>query len=356
MISWFKLDHNIINDLRLRRFSSEEKWVWLTLLCLASQSDDRGTITADSEDIADLCDYEQQDLKYLLDKFRVKGLIDYSPEGIKITDWDKKQRCKPSDTPEATRERKRKQRARSRDLPPDSHTPVTPLSRDCSATDKIRSEEKRVDTEEIRERVDPETRAKIFENFDFVEIATEPGKVDRPVEVLNDRISLVPSKTTNVPPAPPRTSCERQNHALSCGAKSDPDYVRFRTFYERLCNVTNGNAGNRTDSEWAWDHIQQDGPIVNDEFWQGLEAYGQQKIAQFRSEGRAIGVKGCKNFLLDREWITALEKQRVQQQALNHGVDLTSPQSVKAAAVSAQTDVAFEGMKKLREERRNAVR
>jgi hypothetical protein len=89
-ITWLKLDHNIITDVKLRRFNSKEKWAWITLLCLASQNeDDRGVVKDELEDIADLCDYGKQDFQYLLDKFKTKGMIEFSAGQIKIINWEK---------------------------------------------------------------------------------------------------------------------------------------------------------------------------------------------------------------------------------------------------------------------------
>jgi hypothetical protein len=138
-ITWFKLDHNIIGDVKLRKFSPKEKWAWITLLCLSSQSDDRGVITADLEDIADLCDYEKQDFQYLLDKFKTKGMVSYSTTGITILNWDKRQHTKPSDRPEATKERKRRQRVNQKAQGEEMSRDVTPQSRDVTL--QIRSDQ-----------------------------------------------------------------------------------------------------------------------------------------------------------------------------------------------------------------------
>jgi hypothetical protein len=126
-MSWLKLDHNIITDIKLRRFSVAEKWAWIVLLCLASQGENRGIVTDDLDDIADLCDTEAQDLQYLLDKFRAKGLISHVSGGIEITHWGKWQDRKPSATTEGEKERKRRQRAakkerQNKDVPPMSHS------------------------------------------------------------------------------------------------------------------------------------------------------------------------------------------------------------------------------------------
>lgn len=90
-ITWLKLDHHIITDVKLRRFSMQEKWAWITLLCLASQNDnDRGKTQNDFEDIADVCGYEESEFIELLGKLKRKGFINFSSNQIEILSWEEK--------------------------------------------------------------------------------------------------------------------------------------------------------------------------------------------------------------------------------------------------------------------------
>jgi hypothetical protein len=115
-MKWFRLYHDLPNDRKLKRFSTEQKWAWVVLLCVASESSQRGLIhDEDEEDLADHCGFEsKQDFQYFLDKLRQKGMIEHIEGGIKITHWDERQYSKPSDLPEATKQRKRKQREKER--------------------------------------------------------------------------------------------------------------------------------------------------------------------------------------------------------------------------------------------------
>lgn len=131
-ITWFKLHHEIITDIKLRRFTPSEKWAWIVLLTLSSQSSERGIIKADDEDIADFCEFNTtQDWLYYRDKLIAKGMVELSPEGLKILNWEKRQYKYPSDNPESTKERKRKQRAKSKE----NVTNVTSMSRVSHETD-----------------------------------------------------------------------------------------------------------------------------------------------------------------------------------------------------------------------------
>jgi hypothetical protein len=112
--AWLKLHHDVISDVRLCRFTVQEKWAYVVLMVLASSGEERGLIEADDEDLAHQCSFgSPQDFLYYKDKLRAKGLIEFSPGGIRITNWEARQGKSPSDSPEATRERKRKQRAKT---------------------------------------------------------------------------------------------------------------------------------------------------------------------------------------------------------------------------------------------------
>ena len=50
-MSWLKLHHDILSDIKLRKFNAQEKWAWVVLLILASENSDRGKIAADDEGI-----------------------------------------------------------------------------------------------------------------------------------------------------------------------------------------------------------------------------------------------------------------------------------------------------------------
>jgi hypothetical protein len=151
--TWFKLHHEIPDDIKLRRFTPQEKWAWIVLLCLASKGTTRGIIDADNEDISEYCEFNTtQDWLYYRDKLIKKGMLELNADGnLHILHWEDRQYEKPSDRPEATRDRKRKQREReknsdtSRDVTRDSRA-----SHDTSRTDKTRLDEIRSESEEIR--------------------------------------------------------------------------------------------------------------------------------------------------------------------------------------------------------------
>lgn len=154
-MTWFKLHHELPGDYKLSKFSSQQKWAWIVLLCLASSSKERGTIpTTDEEGIAEHCDFDSlQDFQFFVDKLRQKGMIEPVEGGIKITNWADRQKVKPSDEPEAVKARVDKHRGKD-GVESGLVTPCNALQVPCNAqtrSEETRKEEKRLE----KKRVDP---------------------------------------------------------------------------------------------------------------------------------------------------------------------------------------------------------
>lgn len=116
MISWFKLHHDLPDDIKLRKFTPQEKWAWVTLLCLASKAKVRGVIDADGEDIAEYCEFNTtQDWLYYRDKLIAKGMLEITPDGsLHVLHWESRQYDRPSEHPTAVRDRVRRHRAKKK--------------------------------------------------------------------------------------------------------------------------------------------------------------------------------------------------------------------------------------------------
>ena len=84
-MKWFRLYHDLPNDRKLRKFSSQQKWAWVVLLCLASESKQRGFILGEDEEIlAEDCGFDSiQDYQFFLDKLRQQGMIEPIEGGLK---------------------------------------------------------------------------------------------------------------------------------------------------------------------------------------------------------------------------------------------------------------------------------
>ena len=225
-MQWFKLHHEIIHDIKLRRFSAVEKWAWITLLCLASQSSTRGKIEADDEDIADICEFNNtQDWLYFKDKLKSKGMIEFVDGGMAIANWERRQYDKPSDKPEATKIRKQQQRQRQKEQ---QQAGVTPLSRQVTPshaidTDKTRSEETRSD--QIRSEPLPSFQSGSPEGSSEPSVRSvvaqqEPEPTHPPTPVNSDR---QPQLATTKVATPPSTAVESkpQSRYVSSAERCD---------------------------------------------------------------------------------------------------------------------------------------
>ena len=143
-MTWFKLHSEFRNDPKIKRLPIAERYAFIILLCVANESETRGVISGlDDDDIAFELEMQVEDWKTLKAKFKVKGFIDFTQDEILIRNWDKRQYDKPSDHPEATKQRKRLQRERDKIAKDQDvtlcHADVTPMSR--GRVEEIRSEE-----------------------------------------------------------------------------------------------------------------------------------------------------------------------------------------------------------------------
>lgn len=117
--------------------------------------------------------------------------------------------------------------------------------------------------------------------------------------------------------------------------------------------MIDANYGVHGQAKLAWDDVSGDG-LIDDDFWRGLAAYCEQKTAQFRAEGKAIGVKGAANWLRDQEWQTALARQAFIEQAADQGVDVTSPKQVRADLIQSKNRAIAEQVRRQMEAKGNA--
>lgn len=122
MIKWLRLYPEILVDPKLRRLNATQKWLWIAAMCEASNSTDRGRLF-----IADGIEYTDQDLAHVAgltasELDQANGFIEmcvtlkmmerHADGSVTLINFMNRQYEKPSDKPENTRERKRKQRAK----------------------------------------------------------------------------------------------------------------------------------------------------------------------------------------------------------------------------------------------------
>ena len=151
-MSWFRVYSEIKDDPKMLSLSDSEFRLWINLLALASECPERGAIPPyPRRGLAASLHVDELALTAALGTFDSLEMAHFDDDGSVVIDhFLERQYDKPSDYPEATRERKARQRARDNRSPLTSTTEaVTPESRRGHAIDKSREEEIR--EEEIRE-------------------------------------------------------------------------------------------------------------------------------------------------------------------------------------------------------------
>lgn len=128
-MKWFKLHSEFSHDPKLATFSKVERCDLIDLLCLANESDQRGLVDLDKEDIAATLSLSLDEYEAFEDKLTRKGIVTRTDDGLAICNWEKRQYQKPSDAPERVAERVAKHRESIRNT--DCNAYETP----CNALD-----------------------------------------------------------------------------------------------------------------------------------------------------------------------------------------------------------------------------
>ena len=161
---WFRAYSEMLHDPKIRRMTPAQRWVWVGLLCLASDSAERGTlelapgIAYEYEDLALAVDAEQEDVERCLETATQMSMVRVDGSKLIIVNWDKRQYDNPSDAPERARARQRKHRESRRDDEPCHEQPtecvtsdvtsdVTSMSRDVTSMSRDVTTQIRLDTD-----------------------------------------------------------------------------------------------------------------------------------------------------------------------------------------------------------------
>jgi hypothetical protein len=217
--TWFKLHSDFRNDPKIKRLPIAERYAFIILLCLANESETRGTIAGlDDEDIAFELEMQSEDWQTLKAKFKTKGFIDFTKDQILIRNWDKRQYDKPSDYPEATKERKRLQREKEKLL---KEQAVTPMSRDVTRCHATEERESRLDQKKL------DQEKEIFfaqeNNFENLQVDPQDSGISLPEKkidslALENKSESEDLKTTPLPPS--KNSIQSFEDRMRSGSKS----------------------------------------------------------------------------------------------------------------------------------------
>ena len=150
-MQWFRMYSEARNDAKLRYLSDAEFRVWFNLLCLSNEQEERGVIPPMSHKLLsiEVSGGDEDLLQATLSKLIELSIIAEDDSGITFISFRKRQYDNPSDTPEATRERKRRSRQSRQtkkakeDVPPMSH-PCHEMSRDVTTKSRLCHAESRL--------------------------------------------------------------------------------------------------------------------------------------------------------------------------------------------------------------------
>jgi hypothetical protein len=111
-MKWFRFYSGFRSDPKMKRMPVQHRYAFIVLLCLASESKDRGTISGlDDDDLAHELEMATEDWQTLKAKFRVKGLIDFVGDAISILDWNERQFVSDSSAARVSAHRERKRQS-----------------------------------------------------------------------------------------------------------------------------------------------------------------------------------------------------------------------------------------------------
>lgn len=139
LMQWFRAYHEMVEDLKLKRLPPAQRWVWIAVLTIASQSPQRGRLLiaegepATTEDVVLMAAVDRADVAAALEAFERQGMIHRDGDVWVVTNWDKRQRVSDD---AAIRKRRQRERERSAEGPDggggggvdasrDGHTPDT---------------------------------------------------------------------------------------------------------------------------------------------------------------------------------------------------------------------------------------
>jgi hypothetical protein len=142
-MKWFRVYSEIKDDPKMLEMDDHQRWLWICLMSLANDSEQRGTIlNVRLRGLASSLRTTEDKLRDALELYQELDMAEYDEDARTITllNFIKRQYDKPSDEPEQTRERQRTSRQR--------HATVTPSH--ALYTDTDTDTETETDTENER--------------------------------------------------------------------------------------------------------------------------------------------------------------------------------------------------------------
>lgn len=180
-MKWFRVYSEIKDDPKMLEMDDHQRWLWICLMSLANDSEQRGTIlNVRLRGLASSLRTTEDKLREALELYQELDMAEYDEDARTITllNFIKRQYDKPSDEPEQTRERQRVSRQR--------HAGVTPSHATYSDTDNTNTQTKEKDDDEgAGAPVDADT-AKAFTAFqNDIHLIASPIQAQEMTDVID---------------------------------------------------------------------------------------------------------------------------------------------------------------------------
>ncbi len=120
-MKWFRVYSEIKDDPKMLELDDHQRWLWICLLAMASEAEERGVIAnVRLLGLAAALRTDEKRLSVTLDALADMDMLTYDAEQrtIRICHWTDRQYDKPSDTPPQTRDRQRASRQRHANVTP----------------------------------------------------------------------------------------------------------------------------------------------------------------------------------------------------------------------------------------------
>lgn len=108
-MKWFRIYHDLVDDPKVQRLPGETFKFWINLLCLASRSDERGSVNMKAEDIAFALRMDDDVVADMLADLLERGLVHENEDMLEIHNWHGRQYESDSSTERVRKHREAKQ-------------------------------------------------------------------------------------------------------------------------------------------------------------------------------------------------------------------------------------------------------
>ena len=143
---WFRLYSETVSDPKIQTLDLSSKWMWITCLCIASASKERGAlrfgdVTVTFQDLSQIAGVTSQEGERAVKNLLERGMLNQGDDGVlRVTNWDKRQY--PSDSSaERTRKYREKKKANVTSQERHGDVTVTPQILDTDTRYRIKDKE-----------------------------------------------------------------------------------------------------------------------------------------------------------------------------------------------------------------------